>query len=262
MKQVATVAIYAGLAAVAALLAVEVVTGLTVADMAEYGPAMARGFALTVAITLITYFAGSVLALPLAVAEVSSRPVLARLSRGYCQAFRYTPLLAQLYLVYFGSGEIASWLERAGLWWLFREPLPCVLLVFTLNTAAYQAHVIAGAVANLPKGQYEAAAALGLPRRAMLRRVLLPQAMITAIRPLGNEFTKMMKASSLASVVTILDLLGTTRLVYGETFNFTFYLVAAAVYIALVEACRRIIERLAARFERGMNRETAAPSPA
>jgi polar amino acid transport system permease protein len=262
MTRLVALAIYGALAAVAAVLAIEVVTGLTVTDLAEYGPALARGLALTVAITLTTYFAGSVLALPLAVAEVSSRPALARLARVYCQAFRYTPLLAQLYLVYFGSGEIAPWLERAGLWWLFREPLPCVLLVFTLNTAAYQAHVIAGAVANLPKGQYEAAAALGLPRRAMLRRVLLPQAMITAIRPLGNEFTKMMKASSLASVVTILDLLGATRLVYGETFNFTFYLVAAAVYIALVEASRRIIERLAARFERGINRETAAPSPA
>jgi polar amino acid transport system permease protein len=251
VRRVTAAAIYAGLALAALAAAGEVWAGLTAAALAEYGPALLRGLLLTVVITLLSSGLGAAIALPVAVVELSGLPVLSRLARGYCQAFRYTPLLAQLYLVYFGSGEIAPLLERLGLWWLFREPLACVLMVFTLNTAAYQAHVIAGAVATLPKGQFEAAAALGLPPRAMLWKVLLPQAMITAIRPLGNEFTKMIKASSIASVVTVLDLLGTARLIYGETFNFTFYLLAAAVYIGIVEASRLAIERLSARFERG-----------
>jgi polar amino acid transport system permease protein len=251
VRRLAAAAIYAGLAIAALAVAREIWTGISASALAEYGPALARGFVLTAMITLFTYGIGAVIALPVAVAEVSGHPVLSRLARGYCQIFRYTPLLAQLYLVYFGSGEIAPVLEALGVWPLFREPLGCVLMVFTLNTAAYQAHVIAGAIATLPKGQYEAAAALGLPARPLLMKVLLPQAMITAIRPLGNEFTKMIKASSIASVVTVLDLLGTARLIYSDTFNFTFYLLVAMIYIAIVEASRLGIERLSALFERG-----------
>ena len=120
-------------------------------------------------------------------------------------------MIAQLYLVYYGAGEIHGLLERAHLWWFFREPLNCVMFTFVLNTSAYQARIIHGAVVNLPRELTDAALALALPRHVTLFRILLPQALLTALGRLGNEATKMIKASAVASLVTVLDLLGTAR---------------------------------------------------
>ena len=242
--------ILSALGVAAASIVFHLVTSLDMQDMGEYLPVLGRGLGTTLYITVVTFVAGSLVALPVSIARVSAMPVLNRIADGHFYLFRYTPLIAQLYLVYYGAGEISSQLEAAGLWWLFREPLNCVLVVFTLNTAAYQGYVLAGAIRSLPPEQKEAAYALGLGAVVTLWKVLIPQALLVAVRPLGNELTKMIKASSIASVVTIFDLLGSTKFIYNETFNFDYFILTGMIYVALVEFTRIGVERCSSRLER------------
>ena len=228
----------------------QLTVGLDMHEMREYLPLLVRGIAITLYVTSVTFIAGSLLALLVAAASVSGPPALKWMANCHFQLFRSTPLIAQLYLVYYGAGEISPQLDAIGVWWMFREPMNCVLVVFTLNTSAYQAYVLAGAIRSLPREQREAAHALGLGNLVVLWKVLIPQALLIAIRPLGNELTKMIKASSIASVVTIFDLLGTTRLIYSETFNFNYFILTGAIYVSLVEFTRIGVEGFSSRLER------------
>ena len=237
------------LGAVALLAVGNLAFGIEVPELREYLPFLARGMGITLLVTLVTFFTGGLLALPIAIAGVATSLKLRRFASCYFFLFRYTPLIAQLYLVYYGAGEFSSELRSIGVWWLFRDPLGCVFMVFTLNTSAYQAYVMAGAIRTLPREQKEAAYALGLRPSIALRKVLIPQAMLVAIRPLGNELTKMIKASSIASVVTIYDLLGATKTIYSDTFNFNYFILTGMIYIALVEFTRIGVEGCLRRLE-------------
>ena len=180
----------------------------------------------------------------------STSRIISRLAFGYVYFFRGTPLLAQLFLTYYGGGQFRPVLEDIGMWWFFREAFNCVMLAFTLNTAAYQGEILKGAIQSVAKGQTEAAMSLGLSRPVTFLKVILPQALITSLRPLGNEIIFMIKGSAVASVVTILDLMGTTKLAYSRTYDFNVYLWAAILYLSLVETLRFTWERLERRLTR------------
>jgi polar amino acid transport system permease protein len=245
------------LAGLAALLGWRLAAGFDSGLIEDYGPELLAGLRLTVIIVGASLAAGLLLALPITAIRYASRGLAGRAAAAYCLLFRGTPLLAQLYLVYYGAGELRPQLQAIGLWWLLREPLPCVLLTFTLNTAAYQAEILLGALRAVPSAQYEAARALALPPLALWGRVVLPQAMLLALRPLGNEVAKMFKASAVASVVTVLDLMGATNLIYARSFQFDIYLVAALVYLACVEGLRQGVEAV----ERRLLAHRGAPPP-
>lgn len=238
------------LAAVAAVVCLRLAG--SAAEIAEHMPTLLRGLHLTLVITLTSTVAGFLLAFPVAAARLHGGALLERICRGYCILFRGTPLLVQLYLVYYGSGDLSGPLRSAGLWWLFQEPLNCVFIVFILNTAAYQSEVIYGAVRALPQAQEHAALALGLGRYRTYRHVLLPQAMRLALRPLGNEWCKMLKASSIASIISVLDLLGSAKLIYADTLRFDFFLLIAVVYIVMVELISRLVNVWDAHLSRGV----------
>ena len=226
------------LAAALVLLAWRIADSLDADGLGEYLPRLVDGFRLTLLIVSLSLLAGAALAILLTTLRLARLPVLGRAAAAYCYALRGTPLLAQLYLIYYGAGQAHPLLDLLGLWPLFRDPLSCVLVSFALNTAAYQAEVLLGAIRSVPAAQMEAARALGLPRLATYGRVILPQALIVALRPLGNEVAKMIKASALASVVTLLDLMGTANLIYSRTFDFHIFLVVAVIYLVMVEGLR------------------------
>jgi polar amino acid transport system permease protein len=119
-----------------------------------------------------------------------------------------------------------------------------------MNTSAYQAEIFRGAIASVGRGQSEAAKALGLTPLQTARFVVLPQALLIALRPLGNELIGIIKASALAAVVTLLDLMGQTRFVFARTFDFSVYLYAAVIYLAMVEIIRRVWNVIEARLSR------------
>lgn len=210
----------------------------------RYGPRMLEGLLVTVQLVLISVIIGAILAIPIALARLSTNRTLRGLSFAYVYFFRGTPLLAQVFLVYYGSGQFRPFFDSIGLWWLFREPFFCCALTFTLNTAAYQAEIMRGAIRSVPVGQVEAAAALGMRYHQAFLRIIIPQALVTALRPLGNEIILMIKGSAVAAVVTVFDLMGATRLAYARSFDITVYLWAAVLYLILVETLRRLWDRL------------------
>ncbi len=216
----------------------------------EYGPRMLAGLVVTLELVSIAIVLGALLAVPIALGRMSRNKLLSRLAFAYVYAVRGTPLLAQTFLVYYGAGQFRPELQAAGLWWLFKDAFFCCVLTFTLNTAAYQAEIYRGAILAVPRGQSEAAMSLGLTPRSIFRMVVAPQAMLLALRPLGNEIILMIKGSSVAAIVTVFDLMGVTRLAYSRTFDFQVYLWAAVLYLVMVEIIRRVWDHLEHRLTR------------
>lgn len=211
---------------------------------------MLSGLWLTVIIVLLSVCIGSMLALPVALARMSKNPMFRIPALGFIEFFRGTPLLAQLFLFYYGAGQMRAELEAIGLWWFFREAFNCCMLSFTLNSGAYQAEILRGAISAVPKGQREAAQSLGISPLVTFFKIIMPQALITALRPLGNEIIFMIKSSAIASIVTILDLMGETKLAFSRSYNFDVYIWAAILYLVIVETLRVTWDGLERRLTR------------
>ncbi len=220
----------------------------------RYMPRMIDGLIVTAKLVVFPIIFGGLAAIPLALARLSASPVVRGLSFGYVYLFRGTPLLCQMFLMYYGAGQFAEELQSAGLWWFFRDAYNCVLLTFVLNTAAYQAEIYKTAIESIPRGQREAAETLGLKKNLTFWKIIFPQAMITALRPLGNEIIFMVKGSAVASLVTVFDLMGATKLAFSRTFDFNVYLWAAIMYFSIVEVLRRTWDWLEKRLTRHLVR--------
>ena len=220
----------------------------------RYGPRYLHGLWVTVSLVGLSIVFGALLSVPIAFGRMSKNRFIAWLAYGYVYVFRSTPLLAQLFLIYYGLGGFRTELEAVGLWWFFREAWYCGLLSFVLNTAAYQAEILRGAIESVPRGQHEGAAALGLPKRVAFRKIVLPQALIVALRPYGNEIVLMIKGSAVVAIVTVYDLMGETRYAFSRTFDYQTYLWAAIFYLAMVEGLRQIWALLEKRLTRHLHR--------
>lgn len=210
----------------------------------KYGPKLLDGLVVTLQLVSISLVFGALLSVPIAMMRMSKSKLLRGLSYGYVYFFRGSPLLAQLYLVYYGAGQLRPFLQDVGLWWFFREAWYCTIFVFSLNTSAYQAEILRGGIMGVAKGQTEAAQALGLGKAVTFFKVILPQALVSSLRPYGNEVILMIKGSAIASVVTIFDLMGASKLAYSRTFDFEIYFYAAIIYLVVVEIIRIVWERM------------------
>lgn len=225
--------------------------------LAAYGWRLVLGLQMTALVVSISVVLGFLVAWPICWMRMSGNRILSAASLSYITYFRGTPLLCQLYLVYYGLGEFRPELQDLNLWWFFRDSYYCCIFAFTLNTSAYQSEILRGAITAVPKGQIEAARALGLSRRHILRHIIWPQAMLVALRPLGNELISMVKASALAAIVTLLDLMGQTRFIFARTFDFSVYLYCALIYLAITETIRRGVNAC----ERALSRHIIAGRP-
>jgi len=214
----------------------------------QYGFRLLAGLLITIELTVISIAIGAILATPITWARLSRSRVLRALAFAYSYAVRGTPLLAQVFMVYYGSGQFRAELQALGLWQFFREPQFCVLLTFSLNTAAYQSEIFRGALLAVPSGQMEAAKALALRPFLATVLVIVPQAARHGLRSFGNEVVLVLKGSAVASVVTVYDLLGATRFAFQRTYDFQVYVAAAIAYITMVELLRRVWNHLEARF--------------
>ncbi len=220
----------------------------------KYGPKMLSGLAVTLELVGTSIVVGAILSVPLAFARMSRSTILSRMAYVYVYFFRGTPLIAQLYLIYYGLGSFRTEFESVGLWWFFREAYYCALLSFALNTAAYQAEILRGAIESVPRGQIEACDALGMQKRHAFWKVILPQALIVALRPYGNEIILMIKGSAIVAIVTVFDLMGETRRAYSRTFDPQMYLWAGILYLLIVEILRHVWNWLDKRLTRHLKR--------
>ncbi|MBT1154955.1 ABC transporter permease [Aminobacter anthyllidis] len=221
---------------------------------AKYAPSYLSGLRVTLVLVAISIVLGAILSVPICYARMSKNRVLNAISYGYVYFFRGTPLLAQTFLIYYGFGSFRPQLEAVGLWGFFREAWYCAVFAFALNTAAYQAEILRGAIESVGKGQWEAASALGLSKLQTLYKVILPQALIVALRPYGNEIILMIKGSAIVAIITVYDLMGETRRAFSRTFDFQTYLWAALLYLSLVETLRHLVDWIERRITRHLHR--------
>ncbi|MGU3574937.1 ABC transporter permease [Brucellaceae bacterium C25G] len=219
-----------------------------------YAPRYWTGLQTTLKLVAISLILGAIVSLPVAAARMSNSKLLNHISYAYVYFFRGTPLLAQTFLIYYGFGSFRPFLESIGLWVFFRDAWNCAILAFTLNTSAYQAEILRGAIQSVTIGQWEGAAALGINKRVTFWKVILPQALIVALRPYGNEIILMIKGSAIVSIITVYDLMGETRRAYSRTFDFQTYIWAAVLYLAIVEILRHIWEWIERRLTRHLKR--------
>ena len=196
-------------------------------------PRLAAGVPLTVQLVLFAELAGVALATGVALMRLSGNRVADWIARSYVFVFRGTPLLVQIFLIYYGLGQFAG-VRESVLWPVLREPYWCAILAMTLNTAAYGSEIIRGAIQAVPHGQVEAARACGMGRFLLFRRIVVPIAVRQALPAYGNEVILMIKASSLASTITLLEVTGIARRIIAQTFAvFEVFIVAGAIYLAL-----------------------------
>ncbi|WP_244265765.1 ABC transporter permease [Polycladidibacter hongkongensis] len=216
----------------------------------KFGGKLLDGFIVTLQLVAASLVLGALISIPTAAMRMTTIKLLRWIAYAYVYFFRGTPLLAQTFLIYYGSGSFQAVLKDVGMWWFFRDAWNCALLAFSLNTGAYQAEILRGSIQNVPKGQWEAADALGLSRLVTFWKIILPQALIVSLRPYGNEIILMIKGSAIASIITIFDLMGETRRAFSRTFDFQAYIWAALAYLIMVETLRRLWDV----FERRLTR--------
>jgi His/Glu/Gln/Arg/opine family amino acid ABC transporter permease subunit len=213
-------------------------------------PKLAQGAALTLELVALSLLAGAAIALPLALMRVSERGWLRVPAYAYIFVFRGTPLLVQIFLAYYGLGQFES--VRAGaLWPILREPYWCAIIAFALNTGAYTAEILRGAIQAVPVGEVEAAKAFGMSRALSLRRIILPRAVRIALPAYGNEVILMLKGSALASTITLLDLTGMARTIIARTYMpVEIFLTAGLIYLAITFVFVQLFRLLERRLSR------------
>lgn len=210
---------------------------MDVGVIVENFPRLMEGTWITVQITIISLVLGFFIAVPAAAMRLSRNPLTRLPVQGFMFYFRGTPLLVQLFLIYYGSGQLRLALEAVGLWMWFREAWFCAVLTLTLNTAAYTAEILRGAIQGVPRGEIEAGRAVGMSGVLLFRRIIMPKAFRIALPAYGNEVVFLLQATSLVSTITLLDLTGVARRVIAQTFAvYEVFITAAVIYLVMVYA--------------------------
>ena len=196
-------------------------------------PKLIQGATLTLELTALAVIAGLIVAIPLGIARSSKLWYVRSLPYAYIFFFRGTPLLIQLFLVYYGLGQFEA-VRESVLWPYLRSPFWCAVITMTLHTAAYIAEILRGAIQAIPPGEIEAARALGMSRFKTLIHIVLPRAARIGLPAYSNEVILMLKASSLASTVTLLELTGMTRTIIARNYQTVdMFLAAGAIYLVM-----------------------------
>jgi His/Glu/Gln/Arg/opine family amino acid ABC transporter permease subunit len=183
--------------------------------------------------------------------RVSTNPFLRVPAYSFIFYFRGTPLLIQIFLIYYGSGQFQELLSQIGLWTFFREAHFCAILSLTLNTAAYTAEILRGSIQAVPFGEIEAARAAGMSRGLQYRRIILPKAFRLAWPAYTNEVVFLLQATSLVSIITIMDITGVVRVIAARSFAFyELFITAALFYLGLVYGVLFLFRKIEFRLTR------------
>ncbi len=209
-------------------------------------PTYLEGLINTSWLVLVSLIAGLCIAIPMGIFRSSQSALLRYPAWIYIYFFRGTPLLVQLFIIYYGAGQW-HWLQTTGAWRWFQEAWFCSLLAFALNTGAYTAEIVRGSIQMIPKGELEAAASFGMSQGQMLRHIILPSALRRALPAYSNEVILMLHGSSVAGVITVVDLTGAARIINARYYSpFEAFVTAGVLYLMLslmLVWCFRRLER-------------------
>jgi octopine/nopaline transport system permease protein len=201
--------------------------------MWESLPKILEGLPLTLELVTLSLLLGFGLAVGVALMRLAENPLVAAAAGAFVFVFRGTPLIVQLFLIYYGLGQIPL-VRESFLWTFFREPFWCAILALTLNTGAYTSEIIRGGIQSVPFGQLEAARAAGMSRVLAFRRIVFPLAMRQALPAYGNEIILMVKGTSIASTITLLEVTGIARGIMSKTFApVEVFVIAGSIYLLL-----------------------------
>ena len=209
--------------------------------MIETFPKLLAGSLITIQLVSISLFIGFCLAIGLALLRLSMNPFLNFFAKTYVFYFRGTPLLVQIFLIYYGIAQFES-VRESFVWIFFKDAYWCGILALTLNTCAYSSEIIRGGIQSVPFGQIESARSTGMSSFLLYRRIILPIAFRQALPAYGNEMILMVKATSLVSTITIMDITGIARLVIAKTWSpVEIFIAAGLIYLTINFIITRLV---------------------
>lgn len=214
-------------------------------------PDVFSGFGQTLMLVSFSYGAAFALSLVWLAFRFSGIPFFREMVRAYSVFFRGTPLLVQLFLLYYGLSQFET-IQRSFLWQGFlAEPVVCALVTLTLNASAYISEILYGGIQAIPKNSLDAARSFGMSPFVMARRIVLPLALRNSLGGMNNEWILLIKGSAVASTITLMELTGVTRTLIARTYNpFEFYGLACLLYFTLSLISNRLFLHLERRFQK------------
>lgn len=208
---------------------------LTQILLQSFGQILLPGLTMTIPLTIISFSLGLILALAAAIVQIARTPILRTAARFYIWVIRGTPLLVQLYVIFYGLPALG----------IILDAFPSAVLVFSVNTGAYAAEILRAAIEAVPKGQLEAGYCAGLSYTQSLRRIILPQALRTAFAPLSNSLISLVKDTSLAANITILEMFMASQRIAARTYEpFALYCEVGVIYLLFCTVLTGIQRRL------------------
>tara|TARA_B100001964_G_scaffold122545_1_gene135905 strand:- start:128 stop:817 length:690 start_codon:yes stop_codon:yes gene_type:complete len=209
--------------------------------MIETFPKLLSGLNLTIQLVTISLFLGFCLAIGMALLRLSNNTFLSFFAKTYVFYIRGTPLLVQIFLIYYGIAQFEI-IRESFVWSFFKEAYWCGILALTLNTCAYSSEIIRGGIQSVHFGQIESAKSVGMSRFLLYRRIILPIAFRQALPAYGNEMILMVKATSLVSTITLMEVTGIARLIIAKTFSpVEIFIVAGLIYLTINFIVTRLV---------------------
>jgi len=211
-------------------------------------PKLLSATVITLKLLSLSLFFGLFIGLLFAILRMNKNPIVNKFAYGYSYVFRGTPLLVQIFIIYFGLGQI-EYLRSTFLWVILKEPYWCAIIAFALNTGAYTSEILRSAFQTIKPGLIEAGKSLGIPKKVIFYKIQIPIAIKQSLPAYGNEIILMLKGTSLASTVTLMDLTGVAKYIISTTFKpIEIFIVAGGIYLFMTFCIHNLIKFLEKKY--------------
>ena len=216
--------------------------------MATSLPKLLSAAIVTLKLLSVALFFGLIIGLIFAILRLNKNPIINKFAYGYSYVFRGTPLLVQIFIIYFGLGQI-EYFRSTFLWVVFKEPYWCAIIAFALNTGAYTSEILRSAFETIKPGIIEAGKSLGISSKIIFYKIQIPVAIRQSLPAYGNEIILMMKGTSLASTVTLMDLTGVAKHIVSTTYKpLEVFLLAGGIYLFMTFLIHNLIKYLEKKY--------------
>ena len=211
-------------------------------------PKLLSAAVITLKLLSVSLIIGLFIGLFFAILRINKNIFISKFAYGYSYVFRGTPLLVQIFIIYFGLGQI-EYLRSTVLWVILKEPYWCAIIAFALNTGAYTSEILRSAFQTIKPGIIEAGKSLGISNKVIFYKIQIPIAIRQSLPAYGNEIILMMKGTSLASTVTIMDLTGVAKYIISTTFKpIEVFIVAGGIYLFMTFIIHNLIKFLEKKY--------------
>ena len=211
-------------------------------------PKLLSASVITLKLLLVSIIIGLFIGLLFAILRIKKNPILEKFAYIYSYIFRGTPLLVQIFIIYYGFGQV-EFIRESFLWVILKEPYWCAIIAFALNTGAYTSEILRSAFQTIKPGFIEAGKSLGISNKIIFYKVQIPIAIRQSLPAYGNEIILMLKGTSLASTVTLMDLTGVAKYIISTTFKpIEVFIIAGSIYLFLTFIVHNIIKILEKKY--------------